>query len=129
MADQKTSKEVVAEVEPVVEFSVAELKKIRTAASGNWKQDIVAYLKAHQGSTDIEVYKATRPDKAETETEAKMKHNIASQYKYLRDDGYRDVLEDDKRYLVIEPVKEGSAIRYLSIPGQAKRAQQLKQQA
>ena len=91
----------------VVRIPRAEAQAFRKQRSGGaWHQDIVSYLISNQGSTDIEVYNGTRQDRLDI-SDGKKKHNIASAYKALRDEGYIDVLEgkgdDAPRYMVLVP--------------------------
>jgi formylmethanofuran dehydrogenase subunit A len=103
-----------------MELTIDQVKKIRKASASNWKAQIIEYLKAHNGSTDLTLYNATRPDRLDI-TETKKVHNIASQLTYLRDDGYVVVKEDKNIFLVAEPQGD----KYMVIKGMEKKAQQL----
>lgn len=84
-----------------------QMKKIRSARKGNWKASIVEYLKTNNGSDEISIYDATRPDNRDLPKAKKVK-NLASQYTYLRDEGYLVTKEEDKVFLLVEPgVKKG----------------------
>ena len=74
-------------------------EKIKASKSNsNWRDDIIGYLKKHNGATDIEIYKATRPDRLNI-SERKMKNNVASQMTYLKDDLVLIENIDSRRYL------------------------------
>ena len=60
-------------------------KIANSTSRGQWRKDIVEYLKKHNGATDVEIYMATRPDRLNI-SKRKMKNNIASQMTYLKDD-------------------------------------------
>ena len=99
-----TDKNVTVETQE--EISLEAFKKMRkTSSSGNWKQDIISYLRANQGCKELELYAATRQDRMDI-SESKKKHNLASQYTYLRDEGYLVKKEDSKVFLLTE-VKNG----------------------
>lgn len=79
---------------------IAEAHKVLKAQSkGNWKTAIAEQLKK-KSMTAVELYKATR---TETIPEAKMKHNIASQITYLRDDNYAIDNDNGTFVLVLGP--------------------------
>ena len=105
---------------PDLTISLSDFAKARKAiaAETSWKWKILAFLKAHQGSTDMEIYKATRGETAE---EAKAKKSLASQYTYLRDEGALILKEEGSVYVITEPYK--GKIRV--IPGMEDRAKQL----
>jgi len=85
-----------------VTISLSTLKQLRSKTASNWKTQIVAYLKEHNGASSVEIYNATRPDRLEI-TEAKKIHNVASQLTYLRDEGYILQNEDKQVYLLAAP--------------------------
>lgn len=105
---------------PDITISIADFAKARKAlaAETSWKWKILTYLKNNQGSSDLQVYEATRGPAPE---EAKAKKSLASQYTYLRDEGALIVKEEGKVYAVTEPYK--GAIRI--IPGMEDKAKQI----
>ena len=91
------------ETKETMTITAAQFTKLRaTSKSGNWKQDIVQYLKTNQGCDEMSLYNATRPDRLEI-PEAKKRHNLASQFTYLRDEGYLVQKQDSKCFLLTEP--------------------------
>ena len=93
----------IAMTKETMTITAAQFTKLRaTSKSGNWKQDIVQYLKTNQGCDELAMYNATRPDRLEI-SEAKKRHNLASQFSYLRDEGYLVQKQDSKCYLLTEP--------------------------
>lgn len=80
----------------------------RKSTQTSWRERIVKHLTENKcennGSTDLEVYNATRPDRLELSDSKKIK-NIASQLTYLRDDGYF-LTHNDKKIVVIANPKE-----------------------
>jgi hypothetical protein len=86
-----------------MKITADQFNKLRTTSkSGNWKKDIVDYLKGNQGVAELKLYNDTRPDRLDI-SEAKKRHNLASQYTYLRDEGYLVQKQDDKVFLLTEP--------------------------
>ena len=112
--------EAVTNDSPDITISLKDFAKARKAlaAETSWKWKILTYLKAHQGSADLEIYEATRGPVSE---EPKAKKSLASQYTYLRDEGVLILKEEGKVYAITEPHK--GAIRV--IPGMEDRAKQL----
>ena len=112
--------EAVTNDSPDITISLKDFAKARKAlaAETSWKWKILSYLKAHQGSADLEIYEATRGPVSE---EAKAKKSLASQYTYLRDEGALILKEEGKVYVITEPHK--GEIRV--IPGMEDRAKQL----
>ena len=105
---------------PDITISLSDFAKARKAlaAETSWKWKILSYLKAHQGSADLEIYEATRGPVPE---EAKAKKSLASQYTYLRDEGALILKEAGRVYAVTEPYK--GQIRV--IPGMEDKAKQI----
>ena len=116
----KAAEAAVDNHSPDITVSIEDFAKARKAlgAETSWKWKILTYLKAHQGSEDLEIYEATRGPVSE---EAKAKKSLASQYTYLRDEGAMIVKEDGCVYAVTEPYK--GKIRIL--PGMEEKAKQL----
>ena len=112
--------EAVTNDSPDITISLQDFAKARKAlaAETSWKWKILTYLKAHQGSSDIEIYEATRGPASE---EAKAKKSLASQYTYLRDEGALIRKEDGRVYVITEPHK--GSIRV--IPGMEDKAKQM----
>ena len=105
-----------------MKISMEQISKIRKANSGNWKMQLVNYLKEHQGVDEIKLYDATRPENKDLAV-PKKKHNLASQYTYLRDEGYLVIKEDDKIFLLTEPSDKPGECN--AIPGMEKKLQSL----
>lgn len=106
MATDKTATETAVQEE----ISIEAFKEMRkSSSSGNWKQEIVAYLKANQGVNELKLYNDTRPDRLDI-SESKKRHNLASQYTYLRDEGYLIKKEDSKVFLLTE-VRDGKIFK------------------
>ena len=105
---------------PDITISLADFAKARKvlAAETSWKWKILTFLKTNQGSTDIQVYEATRGPATEV---AKAKKSLASQYTYLRDEGALILKEEGKVYAITEPHR--GSIRV--IPGMEERAKQV----
>jgi hypothetical protein len=104
-------------------IDATQFNKLRaTSKGGNWKQDIVNYLIKNQGVQELKLYNDTRPDRLDL-PENKKKHNLASQYTYLRDEGYLVQKEDDKVFLLTKPSKEAG--RFEAIPGMESRLKAL----
>ena len=103
-----------------ITLSLKDFAKARKAlaAETSWKWKILTYLKNNQGSSDLQIYEATRGPAPE---EAKAKKSLASQYTYLRDEGALVVKEEGKVYVITEPHK--GAIRI--IPGMEDKAKQI----
>ena len=116
----KAATEAETETVTDITISLSDFAKARKAlaAEASWKWKILAFLKAHQGSTDMEVYEATRGPASE---EGKAKKSLASQYTYLRDEGALILKEEGSVYVITEPYK--GKIRV--IPGMEDRAKQL----
>lgn len=112
--------EAVTNDSPDITISLQDFAKARKAlaAETSWKWKILTYLKAHQGSSDIEIYEATRGPVSE---EAKAKKSLASQYTYLRDEGALIRKEDGRVYVITEPYKGEIRI----VPGMEDKAKQL----
>lgn len=102
-----------------MEITKEQFSNLRGSRKGNWKAQIVEFLMTNQGSTDIEIYNGTRPDRLDISDFKKMK-NVASQLKYLRDEGYMDMLEDSKRFLIAVP-KDGDRENFTVVKGQEQR--------
>lgn len=86
-----------------MKITAEQFNKLRaTSKSGNWKNDIIEYLKANQGVKELKLYNDTRPDRLDI-SETKKRHNLASQYTYLRDEGYLVQKQEDKVFLLTEP--------------------------
>ncbi len=105
---------------PDITISLSDFAKARKAlaAETSWKWKILTFLKNNQGSSDLEIYEATRGPAPE---EAKAKKSLASQYTYLRDEGALILKEEGKVYAVTEPHK--GQIRV--IPGMESKAKQI----
>ena len=105
---------------PDITLSLKDFAKARKAlaAETSWKWKILSFLKNNQGSTDLQVYEATRGPAPE---EAKAKKSLASQYTYLRDEGALILKEEGKVYVITEPHK--GLIRI--IPGMEDKAKQI----
>lgn len=105
---------------PDITISIADFAKARKAlaAETSWKWKILTYLKNNQGSSDLQVYEATRGPAPE---EAKAKKSLASQYTYLRDEGALIRKEDGRVYVVTEPYKGEIRI----VPGMEDKAKQI----
>lgn len=89
-----------------MKITANQIAKIRNANRGNWKQDIVNHLKAHNGASPIAIYNATRPDRLDI-PESKKRNNIASQLAYLRDEGYIiPAVENNQVFLLACPTAE-----------------------
>lgn len=119
----KENKEVVETEE--LEMNAEQFNKARrkaTATGGAWKFSIVEYLKEHQGSDDLTIFNATRPD-ALDRPDGHKKKSVASEFTYLRDIGYLDVLDNGKRYLVAQPGKKPKT--FVPVPGQEARFKRL----
>ena len=103
-----------------ITISLGDFAKARKAlaAETSWKWKILTFLKKNQGSSDLQIYEATRGPAPE---EAKAKKSLASQYTYLRDEGALVVKEEGKVYVITEPHK--GAIRI--IPGMEDKAKQI----
>lgn len=103
-----------------ITLSLKDFAKARKAlaAETSWKWKILTFLKDNQGSTDLQVYEATRGPAPE---EAKAKKSLASQYTYLRDEGALILKEEGKVYVITEPHK--GSIRV--IPGMEDKAKQI----
>ena len=103
-----------------ITISLSDFAKARKAlaAETSWKWKILSFLKKNQGSTDMEIYEATRGPAPE---EAKAKKSLASQYTYLRDEGALILKEEGSVYAVTEPYK--GQIRV--IPGMEDKAKQI----
>ena len=112
--------EAVTNDSPDITISLKDYAKARkaVAAEASWKWKILTYLKAHQGSADLEIYEATRGPVSE---ESKAKKSLASQYTYLRDEGALILKEEGKVYAITEPHKGDIRV----IPGMEDRAKQL----
>ena len=112
--------EAVTNDSPDIAISLKDFAKARKAlaAETSWKWKILSYLKAHQGSADLEIYEATRGPVSE---EAKAKKSLASQYTYLRDEGALILKEEGRVYAVTEPWK--GSIRV--IPGMESKAKEI----
>ena len=112
--------EAVTNDSPDITISLKDFAKARKAlaAETSWKWKILTYLKAHQGSADLEIYEATRGPVSE---EAKAKKSLASQYTYLRDEGALILKEEGRVYVVTEPYKGEIRI----VPGMEDKAKQL----
>ncbi len=112
--------EAVTNDSPDITISLKDFAKARKAlaAETSWKWKILSYLKAHQGSADLEIYEATRGPVSE---EAKAKKSLASQYTYLRDEGALILKEEGRVYVVTEPYKGEIRI----VPGMEDKAKQL----
>ena len=104
-----------------MEITRAQVTALRKRSKGSWKYEIASYLKEHQGTDDITLFDQTRLDSSDW-TDKQKKNNIASQYSYLRDEGYIVVKDNDKYYLVTEP-KSGKGDIFVVIPGQESRVQ------
>ena len=85
-----------------MQLNTDQLKKLRGGSRSTWRMDIIEYLKSNQGVDKIVLFDATRPDKID-EPVNKKKHNIASQFTYMRDDGYIVKKEDGKCFLLTTP--------------------------
>ena len=105
---------------PDLTISLSDFAKARKAlaAETSWKWKILSFLKNNQGSSDLQIYEATRGPAPE---EAKAKKSLASQYTYLRDEGALILKEEGKVYAVTEPYK--GQIRV--IPGMEAKAKQI----
>ena len=103
-----------------MKISQDQINKIRKASSGNWKVQLVSYLKDNQGVKELKLYNDTRPDRLDI-SEAKKRHNLASQYTYLRDEGYLVVKEEDKVFLLTEPSDKPG--EFQAVPGMEKKLQ------
>jgi hypothetical protein len=105
---------------PDITISLSDFAKARKAlaAETSWKWKILTFLKNNQGSSDLQIYEATRGPAPE---EAKAKKSLASQYTYLRDEGALILKEEGSVYVITEPYK--GKIRV--IPGMEDRAKQL----
>ena len=111
------------ETKETMTIDAAQFNKLRaTSKSGNWKQDIVQYLKANQGCDEMSLYNSTRPDRLEI-PEAKKRHNLASQFTYLRDEGYLVQKQDGKCFLLTEPASETG--KFKAVTGQEARLKAL----
>ena len=112
--------EAVTNDSPDITISLKDFAKARKAlaAETSWKWKILTYLKAHQGSSDIEIYEATRGPASE---EAKAKKSLASQYTYLRDEGALILKEEGRVYAITEPYKGEIRI----VPGMEDKAKQI----
>ena len=109
--------EAVTNDSPDITISLSDFAKARKAlaAETSWKWKILSFLKNNQGSSDLEIYEATRGPSPE---DSKAKKSLASQYTYLRDEGALIVKEEGKVYVVTEPYKGKIRI----IPGMEDRA-------
>ena len=116
----KAATEAEAETVTDITISIQDFAKARKAlaAETSWKWKILAFLKAHQGSSDLQIYEATRGPAPE---EAKAKKSLASQYTYLRDEGALILKEEGSVYAITEPYKGQIKV----IPGMEDRAKQL----
>ena len=85
-----------------------------------WKEDIIEHLKKTNGASATDLYVATR---GEGLSEVKMKHNIASQLTYLRNDGYLLSREDEAIFLLAEPIPGTEELQV--VPGMEARVRQL----
>jgi hypothetical protein len=115
-----TDTKATAKDEVEMKLTIDQIKKMRSKSASNWKAQIIEYLKAHNGATDITIYNATRADRLEI-SETKKVHNMASQLTYLRDDGYVVVKEDKQIFLIAEP--RGN--EYVVLKGMERKARQL----
>ena len=109
--------------EPMV-INSEQFKKVRGGSSSTWRTSIISHLKENQGIEEIALYKATYNGNKVTDQVNKIRHNLASQFTYMRDDGYAVVKEDNKVYLLTEP-NPGQKGTFLVIKGQEERAKRL----
>lgn len=116
----KNAEATVDNNSPDITISLSDFAKARKAlaAETSWKWKILTFLKTNQGSSDLQIYEATRGPAPE---EAKAKKSLASQYTYLRDEGALILKEEGKVYAVTEPYKG----RIRVIPGMEDKAKQV----
>jgi len=87
-----------------------EMKKAlstRTRSARPWKLDIIEFLVKRPGNhaSDLEIYNATRPDRLEI-SEAKKKHNMASQWTYIAQDGLALIEGHSEKRLLVAITEE-----------------------
>ena len=105
-----------------MELNAEQLKKLRGNSGSTWRTSIVEHLKQHQGINEIELYDATRPDRTDIDV-SKKRHNLASQFTYMRDEGYIVKKEDTKCFLLTVPGKKKGT--YDVVPGMEEKVKTL----
>ncbi len=89
--------------------------KSSTRGGRPWKYDIVEFLiKTPKGASDVELYKATRPDRLDI-SESKMKHNIASQLTYIKNDHVALIEGDGERRVLVAISEETQKLLKLNV--------------
>jgi len=120
---KNTDVEAVVIPEQIV-LDATQFKKVRGGSSSTWRSSIIAHLKDNQGCDEQSLYTSTYTGNKWTDEPNKVRHNLASQFTYMRDDGYAVVKEDGKVFLLTEP-NPGKKGTYLVIKGQESRARRL----
>lgn len=96
-----------------------QMKQLRGSNAKTWKLVIADYLAEHQGTEEIALYNATRPDRLNIPDRQKIK-NLASEYTYLKDAGYMLQKEDNKVFLLAKPIP-GNKEEFDVLPGMEQR--------